>query len=141
MFDTESGYDSPTAWCEIVMFDVWFFPVQFLSLLLLVSGRRTQPMPPPIDTVPHGMHPHILGHPSIKACIPIYWGTPVNGPQYWGMHPHILVSCLGAGLCCSILYVFIFSHNSQRPSHHTSAPHIDLGWFNSTTPITRANAL
>ena len=49
-----------------------------------------------------GMHPHVVGHPSIWECLSNLWGTPVYGrlfvnnpstwgtPVYVGMHPHVV---------------------------------------------------
>jgi hypothetical protein len=85
-----------------------------------------------------GLHAQIPGYPTIRACIPIYWGTGVpqyvglhshklGVPQYVGMHPHTL-EYPSISDCIPIYW--------STPVHRTASPHSGVPERMGTHPLT-----
>ena len=92
---------------------------------------------------------HALGYPSTLGCIPIYWGTLINGhafpnagvPKYVGMHPHILAyssvrGCIAIYLCNPVVPMCWGTPVDGHASRYTGAPHIWEGMPIYWSPMT-----
>ena len=83
------------------------------------KGPQYTGMHRPCAGVLVGMHPRVPGYPSIYGCMPIWWGTPVNGnafpyvgiPIHVGMSSHIQRNLIIWGC----LPMYLSTHGNASP--------------------------